>query len=125
MMRPYPSGPIDDGPLYGDRALQRLRHAAEGRHEPVTHGLDLRAAVGAQALARYALVLPQDLAGLGVAEPLRHRCGALDVGEQDCVYVAWCQAVLRRRTAEEFGPGAAQLVRMVRVCAFDRHHASV
>src|SRR3990172_13232181 len=83
MMRPYPSVPLLERRLDGNGALQRLRRRGERGHEAVAHGLDLGAAVGAQALAGDALVLPQHLPRLFIAQPLGEGCGALDVSEED------------------------------------------
>src|SRR3972149_11574943 len=83
MMRPYAPIAFIERPLDGDGALQRLHRRPERRHEAVAHGLDLGAAVGAEALAGDALVLAQDLSRLGVGPALGHRRGALYVSEED------------------------------------------
>ena len=69
--------------LYGDGALQSPHRRGERGHEAVAHRLHLGAAVGAEALAGDALVLPQDLARLRVAQALGEGGGAFDVGEED------------------------------------------
>src|SRR3990170_4208593 len=89
MMRPYAGVAFSERPLDGGGALQRLHRRPERGHEAVAHGLDLGAAVVAEAVADDALVLAQDLAGLRVAEALGHRRGAFDVGEEDGAEGAW------------------------------------
>jgi hypothetical protein len=68
--------PFDRLRVSGKRRVPRLERALD---EPVAHRLDLGSAVRLQALADDALVLPQDLARLRVAQALGHRRGALDV----------------------------------------------
>src|SRR3990172_8731593 len=68
-----------------DGALQRLRRGAERGHEAIAHRLHLAPAVRLQGLPNHALVLAQQVTDLRVAEALRHRGGAFDVGEEDGV----------------------------------------
>lgn len=59
-MRPYATVPVIDRPLEGDGTFDGLRHAADGGHEAVAHGLALGAAVRCEDLVRDALVLAEE-----------------------------------------------------------------
>jgi len=72
-----------DGLLHGDGGVEGAGSRGEAGHEAVAHGLDLGAAVCAQGVAGQALVLAQDVAGLGVAEVVGEVGGGFDVGEED------------------------------------------
>src|SRR5947208_8671054 len=66
-----------------DRAFERAARRGKRRHEAVAHALQLRAAVLGQALADERVVRAQELVGRGVAEALRERRGADQVGAED------------------------------------------
>ena len=70
-------------PLQRDRALYGAGRRCEGSHEPVSHRLDLRAAVYAQDVPRQILVLAQHVAAGFVAEPVHHRRVLHHIREQD------------------------------------------
>ncbi len=79
---------LGESTLDGDGAFQGAARRSEGGHDAVAGVLDLGAAVGLQGVADDAVVRPQHLLGLGVAQALGEGSGALHVREEDGVNVS-------------------------------------